>query len=290
MSDSTEEGARREGAGRGRRTRKLLTIGAILVIPLGAATVSLVLTLMAVDPVDLRTGAVWTLYNGRKVTIEQSYFTVEGVVGTFNVEWDCPTCDRAVFEDLDAAMRVVRPVLRHAVVTGELGRTDLRNEAGEKVAIQRLRAVIGVPGSIGAAEVLVTDFSQLMMWDLGEGEQSFRIVGTMNSEGPEEGRMFLSRWAPKTGCATLFGLEGKERTASAREMAMPLLRLMAADELWRSVPFVSAEGMSAPLEQVDWVGVVIECAHESCKPGNDCPVLQFAVGERYADLIRPGMR
>ena len=49
MSDSTEEGARREGAGRGRRTRKLLTIGAILVIPLGLVHIFLVISQPVVE-------------------------------------------------------------------------------------------------------------------------------------------------------------------------------------------------------------------------------------------------
>ncbi|MCA9620018.1 MAG: hypothetical protein KC731_13425, partial [Myxococcales bacterium] len=237
--------------------------------------------------VDERAGDVWTLHDGTRVTLDRTYYSVEELAAIFTVEWSCADCDPTLGDDVEAMLAVARPILRHAVVTGEWQRAKISGltlDEGGEVTIGGVRAVIHLANGQNPF-ITVTNLDHLFVWDLEVDGRSYHVTTPGYYRNDTNGEQtFTSHWQPPKACPALLRLDSSELEARATELALPLMRRIAALELWRSVPVVAPEGASPPLETVDHVGVAVGCPDPSCAGRPGCGGRGFRVSRPLGEL------
>jgi hypothetical protein len=185
----------------------------------------------------------------------------------------------------EEALAVARPVLWHAVESGEANRTAVTQVGGGRRQTNRLLAFMTyeVDGAPKQMTVSIDKLDALFDWTWVLGGRSYRVFGPGYYFDVDARRLyFTAKWHHRDLCSQLVGITD-ERAAN---LAMPILKHIASRKIFRFVPRVADP--TVPTEvgayDVDAIGVEIGCPDPSCAGAVDCPAQGYRVS-RTLDQI-----
>ncbi len=273
-----------------KRHWKLMVGGSCLLIAIAFASGVLRVRCYSTDqptphgltPMDERANADWRLEDGSSVRIARTYFTAAGKEATFHVEWEVPADALPPPQARDAMLELARPVLRHAIGSGELGRTQISGLGVGRVPVKRVRAQVQAAGTQQTRELVVSNMDELFVWNWTFNGRLHRIFAPGYYVDFDSGKVtFTMKWHDATLCPALEGIDDE----AAFALAKPVLRRAVAWRLWQVVPEVSPDGISPPRTSVDLVGLELGCPEANCATGSPCGARGYRVS-RTPEQIR----
>lgn len=233
---------------------------------------------------DERGPNTWSV-EGKKIQVDRTYYQADSKHLTFVVEWRCAECGARKQMDQEHALAVSRSVLWHAIESGEASRTAFTKLGAARTTTNQLRSVITyeVAGKPRTVSVTVEKLDTLFDWTWTIGGRSYRVFGPGYYFDQDARRLYFTvKWHDKALCEELAGITDER----AGDMAMPLLKQIAARKLFKHIPRVFPPGDDADLkaQEVEAIGVEIGCPDPTCAGAVDCPARGYRVSRTLAEI------
>ena len=226
------------------------------------------------NPMAERTDETWRMEDGATVQVARTYFTAAKDDVTFHIEWEVPAGQLPTSSSREAMLELARPVLRHAFAHGKMQGIEISSANGDRLPVKRIRAEMRAAGTEQKRELIVSNVDELFVWNWTFDGRPYRIFGPGYYGDTNSGRMtFTMKWHDKALCPSIEGINDD----TAFNIAEPVLRRAVAWRLWKVVPVVEPDGISAPRENVDAVGLELGCPEENCVVGTPCKVRGYRV-------------
>jgi len=233
---------------------------------------------------DERGPSVWQV-DGKKIQVDRTYFQAEAKDLTFVVEWRCTEWRAPKEMDQEQALAQSRGVLWQAVESGEANRTVFTKVGTGRTPTNRMRSVITyeVAGKPKKTSVTVDNLETLFDWTWTIGARSYRVFGPGYYFDVDAGRLYFTvKWHDPKLCEQLVGITDDR----AADLAMPLLKHIAARKLFKHIPRVGRPGDGPDLggKEVEAIGVELGCPEPSCAGSVDCPARGYRVSRSLAEI------
>jgi hypothetical protein len=226
---------------------------------------------------DQRGAATWTV-DGKPVQVDRTYFQASGDELAFVVEWTCPACARATAMTQDEALVLSKPVLWHAIESGEVARTAVKIN-GTAMLVTRMVAIVRYPQGSGQGETSVrATAASLADWTWTVADRSYHVVTPGYFVDGSGALYFTVAWlAPELCDAIAAGIDD----VRAGTEAMPVMKEVVRRKLFETIKPPLAPGGAS--RAVDRIGVAITCARD-CAPGAACDQRGYRVGRSLAEI------
>jgi hypothetical protein len=233
---------------------------------------------------DERGSTIWVI-DGKSLQIDRTYFQAQGENLAFVVEWICSDCNFHKAMSKAEALAVARPVLWHAVESGEANRTAVTKLGSGRLQVKLLLSVVTyqVEGKPQQTTISVDEADVLYDWTWVVDGRSYRVFGPGYYFDVNARKLYFTiKWHDSKLCDQLADITDER----AGNLAMPVLKQIVSHKLFHFIPRSGLPPDRADLatHEVDLLGVEIGCPEPACAGAIDCPARAYRVARTLAQI------
>ena len=233
---------------------------------------------------DERGPTVW-LVDGKKIQINRTYFRVQGESLAFAVEWTCLDCAFQKTMSQEEALAVSRPVLWHAVESGEASRTAVAKLGSGRLQTNLLVSTVAyqVAAKPQQTTISVNKLDDLFDWTWVLGGRSYHLFRPGYYFDLDARKVYFTiKWHDIQLCEQIPAITDER----ARDLAMPVMKEIVLRKLFRFIPRsgVPIDRGELNTRELDAIGVEIGCPEPACAGAIDCPARGYRVSRTLAQI------
>jgi hypothetical protein len=224
----------------------------------------------------------WTI-DGKTVAVDRTFYLAEGAALAFAVEWTCADCPSTHELTSAEGFALAKPVLREAVLRGEVGRVRFDKVGTGPLGVNKLTSLMHytVAGELKVYRLTGANLAALWDWSWQIDGRTYHVVNAGYYFDQDSKKLFFTTLLDDPALCANFDQLTEE---SATKVTMPVMRKVLAISLHERLPRLGflPEFETAPVE---FIGVGIACPTPTCAGQPNCPLKIFRTS-RSLEQIR----